>query len=78
MSKDIKDMEFEEALSELERISSLMNEGKLSLRDAAAMYEKGVQLRSHCAKILSDVEMKVSRVAVDADDHVEIVEGEDQ
>ena len=78
MNKDIKDMEFEEALSELEKISSLMNEGKLSLKDAAGMYEKGIQLRNHCAKILSDVEMKVSQVAVDADGHVEIVERENQ
>ena len=56
-------MEFEEALAELEKISSAISEGKLPLKKAAELYETGVRLRDHCSKILGDVELKVNQIA---------------
>ena len=63
MEKNIDDMEFEEALAELEKISSAMSEGKLSLKKAAEMYEIGVKLKDHCSKILESIELKMNQIS---------------
>lgn len=65
MKKNIDDMEFEEALAELEKISLAMSEGKLPLKKAAEMYETGMKLKAHCSKILESIELKVNQISAD-------------
>ncbi len=77
MKKDICKMEFEEALEELERISNLMNEGNLPLKEAAKLYETGVQLKEHCSKILESIELKVQQISMKNDGSVDIIRRKD-
>ncbi len=50
---------FEEALSELETIVKLMEEGNLSLDDALAKFEKGIELSRLCSRKLAQAEKRI-------------------
>ena len=50
---------FEEALEELERLVSSMEEGELSLEDSMTAFEKGIKLTRECQKALQKAEQKV-------------------
>ncbi|MEC8472373.1 MAG: exodeoxyribonuclease VII small subunit, partial [Pseudomonadota bacterium] len=43
-AKQQSEFNFEEALQELERLVSLMEEGELSLEDSMKAFEKGIKL----------------------------------
>lgn len=58
----IPEMRFEEALSELERVVTALEDGKVPLEDSIALYERGNALRARCEALLSDAEMKVQRI----------------
>ena len=53
-----KDLTFEDALTELEEITHLLEEGKDSLEKSMEMYEKGVLLKNFCEKKLKEAEGK--------------------
>ena len=50
---------FEEALEELERLVSSMEEGELSLEDSMTAFEKGIKLTRECQSALQKAEQKV-------------------
>ena len=50
---------FEEALEELERLVSSMEEGELSLEDSMKAFEKGIKLTRECQSALQKAEQKV-------------------
>ena len=50
---------FEEALEELERLVSSMEEGELSLEESMKTFEKGVKLTRECQAALKKAEQKV-------------------
>ena len=50
---------FEEALEELERLVSSMEEGELSLEDSMTAFEKGIKLTRECQTALQKAEQKV-------------------
>ena len=50
---------FEEALEELERLVSSMEEGELSLEDSMMAFEKGIKLTRECQTALQKAEQKV-------------------
>jgi len=60
---DVASLSFETALDELEQIVRKLEEGRGSLEEAIAAYERGDALRRHCAAKLADAEAKVSRIA---------------
>lgn len=68
----IENMEFEAALAELEKIAEIMNEGKLSIKEAAKLYENGLRLKNHCAKILESIELKLNQISINQDGTVNI------
>ncbi|MBE6447282.1 MAG: exodeoxyribonuclease VII small subunit [Alphaproteobacteria bacterium] len=72
MKKDINKMEFEEALAELEKISVLLNEGKLSLKESVKLYEDGAKLKAHCSKILESVELKINQISLQSNGVIDI------
>ena len=53
-----KDLTFEKALTELEEITHLLEEGKDSLEKSMELYEKGVLLKDFCEKKLKEAEGK--------------------
>ena len=74
MKKKIEKMEFEEAVEELEKIITALDEGNLSLKDASDLYMKGIQLRNHCSKILENVELKLNQISPNENETVSIIE----
>ena len=58
-SKQQPEFKFEEALEELERLVSSMEEGELSLEDSMKAFEKGIKLSRECQTALQKAEQKV-------------------
>ena len=58
---------FEEALSRLEEIVTLMEKGKLSLDDTVKLYKEGVELASFCGGKLTDAKQQVTILSVGLD-----------
>ncbi|MDB5414996.1 MAG: xseB [Rubritepida sp.] len=60
--EDLKDLPFEEAMSQLEGIVKSLEGGKSTLAQAIAEYERGTALRRHCEAKLAEAEAKVQAV----------------
>ncbi len=60
-------MSFEAALEELESIVRQLEDGKVSLDDAIAAYERGAALKQHCESKLAQAQEKVSKIKLGAD-----------
>ncbi len=50
---------FENSLTELEKIVETMEKGDLSLEDSLKYFEQGINLTRHCQESLKDAEQKV-------------------
>ncbi len=59
MADKLKEMEFEEALENLESIVSKLEAGDLSLDEALKAYEQGVRLADICSKKLDSAQRRV-------------------
>jgi exodeoxyribonuclease VII small subunit len=65
MPKKNTDLNFEEALSQLDEIVKKLENGQLPLDKAIDEYEKSVALIKHCENILSRCEKRISVLQVD-------------
>lgn len=65
--KNIDEMEFEEAFSELESIVKALEEGKSSLKKSVDLYERGVLLKKHCDKILESAQLRINQISLSKD-----------
>jgi exodeoxyribonuclease VII small subunit len=65
MTAAIKDMSFEDALRELERVVQSLEGGQVPLEESIALYERGEALRKHCEGKLRDAELKVEKIVGD-------------
>lgn len=63
---DVADLSFEDALAELEGIVQRLEQGKTSLDDAIAAYERGAALKRHCEAKLREAREKVERITLNA------------
>ncbi|CAN5545563.1 hypothetical protein BH24CHL9_BH24CHL9_04020 [soil metagenome] len=61
----IDGLPFDRALEELRRVVSRLEDGGLPLEESIALYERGVALHDHCARLLGAAELRVQRL-VDA------------
>ncbi len=59
MAKKGKESTFEEALEELEEITRSLESGTLTLDESIKAYEKGMELKKLCSKILETAEKKL-------------------
>jgi len=57
-----KTVNFEKALSELEKLVDEMEQGNLSLEDSLKRFEKGIALTSECQQALQNAELKVKEL----------------
>ncbi len=55
-------MTFEVAMRELETIVRRLEEGKVDLEDAIALYERGDMLRAFCDTKLKEAQMRVEKI----------------
>lgn len=56
---NLENLAFEKAMIELEEIVDKLGSGKVNLEDTVSLYQRGVLLKKHCDKKLSDAKMKV-------------------
>jgi exodeoxyribonuclease VII small subunit len=59
---------FEEQLDELDTIVASLEEGKLPLDEALALYERGMRLAQSCQRRLDDAELRVNRLRAVGDE----------
>ena len=59
MVRKKKPADFEEAVQQLEGLVEMLEKGDLPLDSALKAFEEGIQLTSHCQKILTEAEQKV-------------------
>ena len=62
-NNDIKDMEFEKALAELEKIVVGLESGTISLKDSVEMYERGIALKNRCEGLLEHARLTVEQIS---------------
>ncbi len=65
--KAIKDLSFEEALSELETIVRSLESGDTTLEHSISAYERGVQLKNFCEGKLREAQAKIEKITVNQD-----------
>ncbi len=69
MSKKKADsFDFEQALENLEKLVSAMEEGELSLEDSLKAFEEGIKLTRDCQTALKNAEQKVKILTSDNGD----------
>lgn len=63
---DIKNMSFEQALTELEGIVDRLEKGDVELEASILIYERGEALKTHCETLLRKAEAKVEKITLNA------------
>ena len=61
----IKDMNFEDALRELENIVEKLERGDAPLEESITIYQRGAKLKAHCEGKLKDAQLKVEKIVLD-------------
>ena len=74
----IKELKFETALDELEKIVANLDSGKLSLEESIEAYEIGTELKAHCENQLKAAELKILKVTNKETFEVEELKKEDE
>lgn len=67
---DIAALSFEDALKELEKIVSELEQGKVELEKSIEIYERGTALKAHCESKLKDAQTRIDKIVVDAGGNV--------
>ena len=74
MAKNNEKRSFEQAMGELEKIVQAIESGEVPLATALAQYEKGIELISHCQKILNQAEQKIAKLSKGLDGQLKMEE----
>jgi exodeoxyribonuclease VII small subunit len=56
---------FEQALAQLEKIVSEVEQGKIGLEDSLDKYEQGMKLIKHCRAVLEQAEKRIETINKD-------------
>lgn len=65
--RPVASLSFEEAMAELEQLVQRLERGQLDLEAAIAAYERGTELRRHCARKLEEAELRVEKLGFGPD-----------
>jgi exodeoxyribonuclease VII small subunit len=57
--KTIEEMNYEEAIRELEDIITQLENDNQTLDDSLALYEQGQKVAQHCAALLKNAELRI-------------------
>ena len=69
-SDELEQMNFEDAMKELENLVDSLDKGDVSLDEAIAAYDRGSQLKDHCQKKLNEAKMKVETIQSSGDKNI--------
>jgi exodeoxyribonuclease VII small subunit len=64
--KPVKELSYEEALSELEAVVSTLEDDQKPLEDSMKLFERGQALAARCSELLEAAELKVKQISGDA------------
>jgi exodeoxyribonuclease VII small subunit len=64
---DIAKLPFEAALAELETIVDRLEKGAVALEDSIKLYERGEALKAHCDQLLANAQMRIEKIALNAE-----------
>ncbi|MAS77853.1 MAG: exodeoxyribonuclease VII small subunit [Candidatus Neomarinimicrobiota bacterium] len=67
MTKEDKQMHFEEAFKRLEQIVGNLESGDLSLEESMKLFEEGIGLTEACKSRLEDAEQKIQLLLKNSD-----------
>lgn len=70
----IAELSFEQAMEELEKVVSQLENGQVPLDQSISLYERGELLRKHCDARLKDAELRVQKIIAGAKDGAKGVE----
>jgi exodeoxyribonuclease VII small subunit len=62
VAADIDRLAFDQALTELQTVVGRLEAGGLPLESSIELYERGVALHAHCARLLTQAELRVQRL----------------
>ncbi|MFT4716016.1 MAG: exodeoxyribonuclease VII small subunit [Paracoccaceae bacterium] len=65
--KAVSEMTFEDAMSELERVVSQLENSQVALDDSIKLYARGEALKVHCETKLKSAEEKVAQITLGED-----------
>jgi len=65
-------MKFEEAMKELEQTVKQLENGETTLDEAMSLFEKGIGLTRTCRELLSEAELKVTKLVGGAEKKEEV------
>jgi exodeoxyribonuclease VII small subunit len=65
-----ENLSFEDALSQLEKIVTELESGRIKLDDAVTAYEKAVSLKKLCEEKLRSASLKIEKIEINQDDNV--------
>jgi exodeoxyribonuclease VII small subunit len=63
IEKNIEELSYEEALSELEGIVSALEDEQNPLEESMKLFERGQALVTHCSALLESAQLKVQKLA---------------
>ncbi|MFA5591835.1 MAG: exodeoxyribonuclease VII small subunit [Micavibrio sp.] len=66
-AQPIEKLSFEAALEELETIVRALETGRAPLEESIASYERGVALKNHCERKLSEARLKIEKISLSPD-----------
>lgn len=61
----IKDLDFEEAMDQLNEIIQGLESGEVKLSESVHKFELGSELAKHCKKLLDDAETRINAIKID-------------
>lgn len=67
LNADIKEMPFEQALEELEKIVGKLESGQAPLQESISIYERGEALKGHCETLLKAAEARIEKITLSRD-----------
>lgn len=71
-NNEIKDLSFEEAITQLETIVRELESGRTKLDDAVSAYEKAITLKKFCEAKLKDAQLKIEKIEITPSDEVKV------
>lgn len=72
---DKDNLSFEEALRELEKIVSQLEDGSVALDSAIELYSRGTFLKNYCEEKLVEAKLKVEQIVVAQDGTINLTSG---
>tara|TARA_B110000438_G_C15804606_1_gene646718 strand:+ start:1803 stop:2033 length:231 start_codon:yes stop_codon:yes gene_type:complete len=72
MTKEDKEMQFEEAFKRLEVIVGNLESGDLSLEESMKLFEEGIGLTEACKSRLEVAEQKIQLLLKDSDEKINL------